>query len=614
MKGGSHTRLNRLPALASALVLVAQAIPAPAMQLPDHADTSARELPVSVLHVGTRELYVEEQIVEALDCGRLSLAQAEGFKAELDRIVEREDQYRSVDGTMSAWENIELNSALDRLERAVEHAMRARSTGSLDLRGRLERLDRVITDAVGSGRLNAADAGGLRSALEHVWGEAAEPLAPVDSAGQARALKVSADLDAVSRDLQAKMGPRAMVVPDLDANQARIGRRIKDGALTGQLTGEEASDLTARLDELARVTDQVRAQSGGVKPEEALKIAIDLQELDRLVSTAMSNAKMSAPSIADCAGIIDSHIKESLASGRLAGSETDELRDELRRIVKVESAFDREGELTAAQKLTLAGDLDRLNRAIDKPLNERLVAWSGIEEREADLNRRIGRGLVCGRLTPEQARDFWLAYHSIVDAGDGKGGSGALTFEESATMALALDRLRSKVEASFAGEQQRWPGLDGQKRATSARIGLALAGGQIDLAHARRLSADLGRSAHAKATLRTAHGSLSADEAIALAADLERINSGLDRLVTARSATWSGLEERRRELEAKVSSAMKAGKLNQAAAAGMQQALIRVSDLGAGVSSARGGLGLPGAMAAASELERVGKQVDGSGR
>ncbi len=602
--------MKRIATIATTLTLLASLTAAIGLQ-PADAQFNWKQLPMSLSDVSGRRVQLDRKLVDAVATGRLTPAQAEVFKGQLERVARTEAEFRASDGSLSMWESLKLTLDIDGVSKALEAQMQDRQVAIRDIDGRQSEIDKLVTDAVTSGRLTAYEAEEFKRESARIGGQEADLRASDGQLTYEEALTLSLGLDKLQQRIEAKLGVRRFAMPDIDARQAEIDRRHSEGTASGRLTAEESRQLKAEFNRIAQQEASFRQSENRLGFEEALQVALDLEKLGHAVETEMNDTELAWSGLSTKKAEISRKIADGIATGRLTAQGADELKFDCDRITRIEAAFKADGALGAEESLTLATDLDRLSRNVERQLSDRRAQWSGIDARQEDLDRRMATGLATGRLTVQEARDLRGEFDRINQKKlDLRASEGTLTFEESLALALDLDRLSSQLEGRLHESRVAWSGIDARQIELNKQLAESVATGRLTPHEARQLRQQFVRIAEAEDKFRTSDGVLTYEESLMLALDLDRLSATLDRQLRDAHVAWPGVDQQQAILETRISEGISSGKLTGREAADIKRDLERIKSVKQAFASSGGGLDIEETLALAADLELLWSQLD----
>jgi hypothetical protein len=283
----------------------------------------------------------------------------------------------------------------------------------------------------------------------------------------------------------------------LDNRRYELDRRIGDAMLRQAIDAQKAAQLQASLDQ---VRNELMLVPGGssLTDVQALKIAGELDTLDGSVATSLKIAALSPLTVVDtgsgAARIVadqfgnvigvreagpDIYIKtidtrrldlekmlvSGLTSGAITADRAAELRAELDYVARTQSQG--AGDFTYINALPLAVSLDYVGnelRAIVPTITyvplidgtrfiiigERVIMLDDIMVRRAELESKIARKLIHGKITASQASNLRAELGSIAVVEQQMRAKGSLTFRDSRELYNRFDKVGSRLDGYHA--------------------------------------------------------------------------------------------------------------------------------------------------------------------
>ena len=282
------------------------------MLVPPSAATSSTSDAITM-----RETQLANRIVDAINTNKLSPADTQNLKVQLDHLKAMEVNYRA-SGQLGPVETASINNELSKVEMSFNQMISTTPAAGVNLppgnrigdnsRGGYPRGDRDgnswhrdhdgdgdrvsgqdfdlrqanvlqrIEDRAREGRLTSADAADLRSDYRRL--EQLEASYRADGRLTPYEINVLQNgLDSITRELRDKSDPVASQYPEIDRKQAALKRRIDDGVARRLIKGGDAQRLTDNLNWIASIEAGFRQSGGRLDKEEADRILADLDRL-----------------------------------------------------------------------------------------------------------------------------------------------------------------------------------------------------------------------------------------------------------------------------------------------------------------------------------------------
>ncbi len=537
----------------------------------------------SMLDVEKTRFDLDKKIADAIAAGRLTAAEAAPFKQELIRLKNAEDGYKA-NGRFSFFQKARLTLELDALSTNIEKGMHERTAiGLTDVDGRQLDIQNRLNDAVTAGRLTGMEAAEFRRTLNSINGkEAAYKAAGALTSTQT--LELALELDRLSSAFETQLKARTGGDMDFTAKGKELLTRINDLTTAGRLNAADAENYRQELTRIGTRNTQMTASGRVLSTEDQLSLALDLERLNSKLErfTAISNNPGGAtggagPGINDMQRQISERLITGQASGKLDAQELAMLKQEFDRITGLEATFRADGMLSDTETLTLADDLGRLNKRLERSLiatsNPNGSGSSGNSNSLADRENRLQTQLDSARTNQRITEEVYAQMRNQLDRVSANErlfrADGLLTDSETLSLANDLDQVHTQLRRSMTA----LPDVNAKKSALAKRIEDGLASGRLTPAQADDFRADLSRAAELEAAMRSGNGQITDQQVVAITREYDSVTAKLDRAI----APLPNINRRQSELSKKLNDAEASGSLSSNQIADLRRELDRVS-------------------------------------
>lgn len=484
-----------------------------------------------------------------------------------------------------------------------------------DIDSRQVQIERRIKDAISSGRLTWAEADVYLKQLAQIEKAEADYRVSDNKLSTWESMRLSLDLDKLSREVETHMRDRRSGSVDIDSMQADILKRMTDGLSSRRLTRQEYDDLKYDFDRSASLEALYRQSDNKLDYEETMKLALDLDRLSTRLERTLHDRDVSIGDADARQAELDKKIQDGLGSGKLTGDEAQLLRTEFNRIAEREAALKSSGRpISADDRLALLIDLERLNTQIELKLNNSEVASGGsttINLRKGQIESFISDALVQGRLTPLEAQQFKTQLDRIQTLmREMSQSDGQLTSIEAQTISVEYSMLESRVNRTMFGRAGVWPGITGRVGEIEQRINDSASSRRLTDAEAAGLRAELQRIKEIAASTRKTDGTFALDNSLSLAAELERLSHKVNQSLHDRTEIAIDLDQKQRELDTQIANGVLAGTLSLAEARELDAEGDRIERKEAEFRTSQNGLSYRERLALAYDLEQLATKVD----
>lgn len=484
-----------------------------------------------------------------------------------------------------------------------------------DIDSRQVQIERRIKDAISSGRLTWAEADVYLKQLAQIERAEADYKVSDNKLSTWESMRLSLDLDKLSREVETHMRDRRSGSVDIDSMQADILKRMTDGLSSRRLTKQEYDDLKYDFDRSASLEALYRQSDNKLDYDETMKLALDLDRLSTRLERTLHDRDVSIGDADARQAELDKKIQDGLGSGKLTGDEAQLLRTEFNRIAEREAALKSSGRpISPDDRLALLIDLERLNTQIELKLNNSEVAYGGgttINLRKGQIESLISESLVQGRLTPLEAQQFKTQLDRIQTLmREMSQTDGQLTSIEAQTISVEYSMLESRVNRTMVGRAGVWPGITGRVGEIEQRINDSASSRRLTDAEAAGLRAELQRIKEIAASTRKTDGTFALDNSLTLAAELERLSHKVNQSLHDRTEIAIDLDQKQRELDTQIANAVLAGTLTLAEARELDAEGDRIERKEAEFRTSQNGLNYRERLALAYDLEQLATRVD----
>lgn len=309
---------------------------------------------------------------------------------------------------------------------------------------------------------------------------------------------------------------------------------------------------------------------------------------------------------------LEKAVNDGLASGRLTAADAASLQKDLLTIKANEEAFRQSGKFSIWQKTRMSLQLDVISGNLDRAMGTRQTAnLTDLPGRQAELSARIASALKSSSLSSLEANDLNTQLDLIKNKEASFKTAGALTSSQTLEVALDLDKLSSRLESLLRAHNGADVNFATRRTELQSRLSDLVTTGRITSTDATGITQEIERIANREATMRLGGRTLTTEDNLSLALDLERVNSRLERYTSgiANTSGMPGIDAMQTELDKKISDASLAGKLTSQQNADLKQDFERINQIERNYK-ADGVLTDTETLTLSSELENLNKRID----
>ena len=221
----------------------------------------------------------------------------------------------------------------------------------------------------------------------------------------------------ISNQVESKIPVFPAVVAPIDTLKLQAMNRINSGLVVGRLTNEEATELTAALDQLIVQENQFKLASNGLTASAVANLERKFHMLNLLIDDRLNNTNTAdyMPSFENRRAAIQSRITYNEAAGNLTPAEAEQMLAALSVVTDhYAQANATGGTLTADELEQLHRELTAIRLKTDEKANGTIaVVVPDTVNQRARLLQTIRNGVASCLLTPAEANVWMRQYNRI---------------------------------------------------------------------------------------------------------------------------------------------------------------------------------------------------------
>ncbi len=552
----TKNNLLKTAILASSFTLMATAQPAWSNQWTDmFRSLLIPQNGVANDSIAARDTQLTNRIIDAINANKLSPAETQNLKNQMDNIKSMEARYRSnsANGQLGPIETASLNAEMNKVESTLNQLVGTTIGGTVtanvdtsdgafaDVRGR-------ITRNLASGRLTIEEARNLKEQYDRAWNERnnfkGDGVISVEENNRLSQLleDLKRSVASNTRDSQAWNG--------IDGQQAAQAKRIEDGIASGRINRNEYEQLKSESDRIASF--EARARANGLQLGETITLATDLNNLNTRLTASLTNNNTADGRPGGGPGwgghgrdggrdggsqsdsrefdLRQSHVQrridESSQAGRITLAEAEDLRADYRRLEQLESSYRADGNLSSNELSVLQRGLDSITAELKEKASIGVtVQYPEIDRKQSDIKSKIDQGLARRTISAMDARKFndSLTWIAAVEASLRQSG-GNLDKSEADRIIDDLNRLSAKVDRIAVVSPQQT--LLARKAELQRKIDESRTRGKLSMRTSQNLMRELDRIAFSIQALGTS-SNVRPDVVARINADMDRLNTSI---------------------------------------------------------------------------------------
>ncbi len=561
--------------------------------------------------VNLKRTQIEGLVSDSLAQGRLSTLEAQQFKTQLDRIQSMTRDMAASDGQMTAVEQQTISVEYSMLESRINRTMLGRAAVWPGITGGVADIEQRINDSASSRRLTDGEAAGLRSELQRIKETAASTRKSDGTISIDSSLAIASDLEKLSNRINQTLHDRTEISVDLGQKQIALDNQIAGGVFDGTLTLAEARELDAEADRIARKEAEARTSSGGMTYRDRLALAYDLEQLATKADVKIHDSEKEPINLAQEKAIIDKNVAAATINGRLTSDESRAIKAEKDRLNALEvQCRASDGRMTAGESILIASEWDKLRRDVKRQTQDKERDVSDIDLKQAQISKRIAEGVASGRITQHEADRLGKAYDDIATQEAQFRADGGLSYGESLTLGISLEQLTRQVENAIANGRVNLPDVDTKQKDIDHELATAVASGRLALKDAQDFRTELDRIAAAEASYRQSGHGISVVESQMLLSDLDKLQSTVDARLKDQKPVWSGIDGRRNEVGALISSLEQSKRLKPDEVFRFKSELNRITQAQSAFLASGGAIDLAETVSLVNDLDLLKRRID----
>jgi hypothetical protein len=574
---------------------------------------SARSSALAIDEFDVRISNIEKRLTEAYSAGRLSQTQYEKVRNDIRVFTEQAAVFKASDGSLSLWESLRLNFDFDHIVKDMEASLGDRQTGFVDVGGRWNEIQKRLADAFSLGRLTRQEFDDMSYQLECIK-KSVDDAKSQSGTGQLSItdnIRFILALDSLSKKLTKTVHDRQTSLIAVDARQAELDKKIRDGAASGKLTTDEEKALRLEFDAIAQKEAQLRSLDRPYTAEEQLSLALDLERLNGKIDSQIYDSDttvVTGPNVEERAKQLDAAIAQALNDGLLALSEAQVYNSELSDILLKSQQFTAGGlDLLKTQNLLV--DIERLKGKVDRATYNKSSIWPGVEGTINDIDKRLSEAHSANRLEESAYSGIKGELNRLVALKADYRASQGLSTIEAITLVANLEQLAGRFSRSVEDRQIAFiPDVDKRKQEVSRRIAQGVVSGQLTAEESNALLVELERVSARQAAFKV-DGALDEREKLTLALDLERLATKVEREIRDNPYVVKPMTERRQVIERALSTGSLNGTLSNQEVQALNTELSRILAY-ENASMTTDGLDASEAVQISKDLEKLAKDVE----
>ncbi|MFA6212911.1 MAG: S-layer homology domain-containing protein [Candidatus Obscuribacterales bacterium] len=511
----------------------------------------------ALLDVEKRRNDLDKKVADALVSGRLTAVEAQPFKQELVRLKNAEDGYKA-SGKFSFFQKARLTLELDVLSSNIEKSLHERSSvGLTDISGKKLDISVRLSDAQSSGRLTAQEAQSFKSQLANISAKESS-YKSVNNAGQplssTQTLELALDLDRLSSAIESQLKARTGGDFKFADKTRELSTRIADLVASGRVSATEADTYRQELNRIGSRQASMVASGRLLTTEDQLSLALDLERLNSKLErfTATSGSTATLPGINEMQRSLSAKLLAGQNSGQLDAQELSVLKQEFDRIAAVEQSYRADGALSDSETLTLATDIEKLNKRIDRSMTQ--APTNTLASRQAKVQAKLDQARANQRITEAVYQDLRAELDRVASRERLYRADGQITDSETLSLANDLEQISGRLQQSL----RALPDLSVKRNQLAKQIEDGLASGRLNADQADDFRRDLARVNRLESAMRSGNNQFTDQQVVAMVREYDDVSTRLEKSL----APLPNIDGKQRAITTKLNEAEASGALN----------------------------------------------------
>jgi hypothetical protein len=335
-----------------------------------------------------RETDLANRMIAAINANKLSFADSQTLKQQLDQLKLTENNFRNSGGGLDSVEIASLNSELSRIDANFTKMIGGSTTtnpppGTIGGATPLDSFEATrkqfagrIDRGVSSGRLTNAEATDLRADLSRLeqmeasFRTGGQPLNPQQIALLKRGYdNLHMQLRNQLHDDETASNP-GIPSDNINQREAALGRKIDDAVATGRLQTSDAEMLRRMLQFVEGTEWQFRQTGGTLDAAETSRLNQDLDRvqarLDRMIASAPTPSQL----VDQKKAALLKNLNDASTGNRLSPLEAKMIQSEYDQITWLQQRLSSNGKLEQSDAQKLISDIDSYNSWLNTALTD----------------------------------------------------------------------------------------------------------------------------------------------------------------------------------------------------------------------------------------------------
>lgn len=510
------------------------------------------------------------------------------------------------------WTKLQLSlgcaATLEELKTRAE-LLSAGKNMTVDVAEREKQIDHALAHALMTGKLTPPEAHELKAELESIITEQKNNPS-VMTANADQPPRVALELERLSGRLtRAQHAPR-QPWPGVMAYQVALDQHIDDALAASRITADQAKELKASTDAIAKEESLARASESKVDSATALQIAIELQRVAVQLHHELKDRNIKTPDVAALQTRLDKLISDSVENGKLRVD--DNLTGKVNHITSLKELYEKsEGGLDLRANLAIAAQIQNLIADVEATIHHDVQPAVPLDTRLNQMSKEISNAVASGILGVDRAAQYKAAVDTVSgELQEDRSKTGGLSVHDSFVVANDIAVLDEQLQDELRENASMPAQLVPRYRQLVMEIGRAASSGRITAAEADAMFSVLNKKGLKHAQAEASQGGLSHGEGLYLTYGLDRMASELESRLRDEPVPIGNIANRAMHIDSMLANALASGKLTVTQSKTFEAKLEKILASGAAYNNSGTGMSYPEALTVCIELDRLRSTIE----
>jgi hypothetical protein len=357
-------------------------------------------------------------------------------------------------------------------------------------------------------------------------------------------------LDKLETTLELALSTRSEEkIPEADIKLQQLDKQISASLLEGKLTPSAARALMQELSNLWALKAKLLSNATLSQENKAYALAVQEEKLTSQLNLSLKTSRKKdtglSESLKSKTKELENFISQGTISGALRPSEIQEARE---RIAKALALLSSSEGVNATTAYTAAQELENVKETLVQTQEDEVSALPNLAQKQAQVYKHISEAVLTGMLAPERADSIKRAYYKLLDRESSYRNSGGLSFGETATLVIELEKLEAKIAQEELIDPTSAKSLDAIQKELEEAITQALLLGKLNVAEAEQIGKELDKISRDKISMQFQPSTTASAMKTVLTNKIKALQDQFEAATKNKAAGWNSLEERLKKI------------------------------------------------------------------